>query len=217
MSVVLAMAAGAIVLFSTRSLLAGFIALFLLLLTVAAITPAVLRGMALAASRVARAIQPHRKARVPATSRLHSAAPAWRSPRWGAAIASMIGVSIMVGSFRESLRTYLTRTIRADLYITAPGPGFGRPERRIEPDVLRDILVLPQIAEHTESRRVIVDSARGPIRVDALRMVPASREAIQLTTGNARYGVGQVRARRRGGFRAARVAPAAQRWAIASS
>src|SRR6185312_11654043 len=77
------------------------------------------------------------------------------------------------------------RTIRADLYITAPGPGFGRPERRIEPDVLRDILALPQIAEHTESRRVIVDSARGPIRVDALRMVAASREALQLTTSDA--------------------------------
>jgi putative ABC transport system permease protein len=96
----------------------------------------------------------------------------------------MIGVSIMVESFRESLRTYLTRTIRADLYITAPGPGFGRPERRIEPDVLRDVLALGVIAEHTESRRVTVDSPRGPIRVDALRMVAASREALQLTIGD---------------------------------
>lgn len=184
-SFVLAAAAGAIVMFSTRSLLAGFIALFLLLLTVAAITPAVLRGLALVAARVAGRFSPI--ARLAAgdiaasLSRTGVAVAAL-----GLAIASMIGVSIMVESFRESLRTYLTRTIRADLYITAPGPGFGRPERRIEPGVLRDILTLPQIAEYTESRRVTVDSERGPIRVDALRMIEASREALQLTSGDSK-------------------------------
>jgi putative ABC transport system permease protein len=168
---------------STRSLLAGFVALFLLLLTVAAITPAVLRGMALAASRFVGRYSP--------IARLASGDIAASLSRTGVAVAalglaisSMIGVSIMVESFRESLRTYLTRTIRADLYITAPGPGFGRPERRIEPDVLRDILVLPAIAEHTESRRVTVDSDHGPIRVDALRTTAGSREALPLTVGD---------------------------------
>lgn len=184
-SFVLAAAAGAIVMFSSRSLFAGFVALFLLLLTVAAITPALLRAMALAASRVAGRFSPI--ARLAAgdiaasLSRTGVAVAAL-----GLAIASMIGVSIMVESFRESLRTYLAQTIRADLYIAAPGPGFGRPERRIEPEVLRDILALPDVAQHTESRRVVVDSARGPVRVDALRLVPASREALPLTSGNAR-------------------------------
>ena len=183
-SFLLAAAAGAIVLFSTRSLLAGFVALFLLLLTVAAITPALLRGLALLTSRVVGRFSP--------IARLASGDVAASLSRTGVAvaalglaIASMIGVSIMVGSFRESLRAYLTRTIRADLYVTAPGPGFGRPERRIEPEVLRDILKLPAIAEHTESRRVTVDSPRGPIRLEALRLVAASREALQLTSGDA--------------------------------
>jgi putative ABC transport system permease protein len=183
-SFVLAASAGAIVLFSTRSLLAGFVALFLLLLTVAAITPALLRGLALATSRVVGRFSP--------IARLASSDVAASLSRTGVAvaalglaIASMIGVSIMVGSFRESLRAYLTRTIRADLYVTAPGPGFGRPERRIEPQVLRDILSLPMIADHTESRRVTVDSPRGQIRLEALRLVPASREALQLTIGDA--------------------------------
>ena len=111
----------------TRSLLAGFIALFLLLLTVAAITPAVLRGLALACLTFARAVQPNRAPRLgdiaASLSRTGVAVAAL-----GLAIAAMIGVSIMVESFRESLRTYLARTIRADLYITAPGPGL-RPAR----------------------------------------------------------------------------------------
>src|SRR5262249_47598742 len=132
-SVVLAVAAGAILMLSTRSLLAGFVALFLLLLTVAAVTPAALRGMALAASRFVGRFSP--------IARLASGDIAASLSRTGVAVAalglavaSMIGVSIMVESFRESLRTYLVKTIRADLYITAPGPGFGRPERRIEPE-----------------------------------------------------------------------------------
>ena len=182
-SVVLAAAAGVIVLFSTRSLLAGFVALFLLLLTVAAITPALLRAMAMATSRVVGRFSPiARLASGDIAASLSRTGVAVAS--LGLAIASMIGVSIMVESFRESLRTYLTQTIRADLYITAPGPGFGRPERRIEPDVLRDILTLPAIAEHTESRRVTVDSTRGPIRVDAIRLVPASRDAMPLISGS---------------------------------
>jgi putative ABC transport system permease protein len=182
-SLVLAAAAAVIVLFSSRSLFAGFVALFLLLLTVAAITPALLRGMALAAARWVGRFSP--------IARLSAGDIAASLSRTGVAVAAlglavaaMIGVSIMVESFRESLRTYLAETIRADLYITAPGPGFGRPERRIEPDVLRDILALPQVAEHTESRRVTVDSARGPVRIDALRLVPTSRSALQLVSGH---------------------------------
>ncbi|MGH8322702.1 MAG: ABC transporter permease, partial [Steroidobacteraceae bacterium] len=52
-SAVLAASAGMVVLVSGRSLLAGFVALFMLLLSVAAITPAVLRGLARAAASVA--------------------------------------------------------------------------------------------------------------------------------------------------------------------
>ncbi len=45
----------------------------------------------------------------------------------------MITMSIMVGSFRKSLRDHLARTIRADFYITAPEvPASRRPERRID-------------------------------------------------------------------------------------
>jgi putative ABC transport system permease protein len=178
----LAVAAGAIVWLSNRSLFAGFVALFLLLLTVAAMTPALLRGLALTASRFVGRFSPiMRLASGDIAASLSRTGVAVAS--LGLAIAAMIGVSIMVGSFRESLRDYLTQTIRADLYVAAPGPGFGRPERRIEPEVLRDILALPSIAEHTESRRVTVDSARGPVRVDALRLVPASRSALQLVSG----------------------------------
>ena len=183
-SAVMGSAAGAILYFSERSLLAGFVALFLLLLTVAAITPAMLRWLALVGARVAGRFSPIARLALgdvsASLSRTGVAVAAL-----GLAIAAMIGVSIMVESFRESLRAYLVHTIRADLYVTAPGPGFGRPERRIEPDVLAALLAVPGIADHTESRRVIVDSPRGPVPIDALRIIAASRAALPLTSGDA--------------------------------
>lgn len=181
-SVVLGGSAGAILYFSDRSLLAGFVALFLLLLTVAAVTPAVLRALARGASRVAGRFSPIARLALgdvaASLSRTGVAVAAL-----GLAIASMIGVSIMVESFRESLRAYLVRTIRADVYISAPGPGFGRPERRLDPDVLSQVLAIPGIADHSESRRVVLDSPRGPVPVDALRTVAASHTSIPLTSG----------------------------------
>jgi putative ABC transport system permease protein len=103
----------------------------------------------------------------------------------GLAIAAMIGVSVMVESFRESLRAYLERTIRADLYIAAPGPGFGRPERWLDPQIVKAILAMPAIVDRGESRRVIVDSPRGPVPLDALRLAQTSHSSIPLIVGTA--------------------------------
>ena len=180
---IFAAAAGAIVLVSQRSLLAGFVALFLLLISVAALTPAVLRALARAASRVARFSPVARLAFGDIAASLSRTGVAVAA--LGLAVAAMIGVSIMVESFRESLRDWLIRTVRADVYVTAPGPGFGRPERRLDPQVIESLLRTPGVADHSESRRVIVDSPLGPVPVDALKLIAQSRAAIQLTKGDA--------------------------------
>jgi putative ABC transport system permease protein len=181
---VMGAAAGAIIYFSQRSLLAGFVALFLLLLTVASVTPALLRVLASAAANLAGRFSPiARLALSDVSSSLSRTGVAVSA--LGLAIAAMIGVSVMVESFRESLRAYLTRTIRADLYLTAPGPGFGRPERRIDEQVVESILRVQGLADYTASRRVIVDSPRGPVPVDALRLSESSHTSIPLTIGAA--------------------------------
>jgi putative ABC transport system permease protein len=179
---VLGSSAGAIVFFSALSLLAGFVALFLLLLTVAAITPAMLRALARGAAHIAGRFSPTARLALSdisaSLSRTGVAVAAL-----GLAIAAMIGVSVMVESFRESLRAYLVRTIRADLYISAPGPGFARPERRLDPRVVAAILAVPGVADHTESRRAVIDSLRGPVPVDALRLAQSSHTSIPLVSG----------------------------------
>jgi putative ABC transport system permease protein len=183
-SAVLAGSAGIVVASSGRSLFAGFAALFMLLLSVAAITPAVLRGLSrTAAALVGRASPVARLAFGDIAASLSRTGVAVAA--LGMAVAAMIGVSIMVESFRESLREWLGRTMRADVYITAPGPGSDRPERRIERRVIRSLLATPGTDDHSESRQVVVESPSGPVPLTALQLTRAGYSALQLSDGDA--------------------------------
>jgi putative ABC transport system permease protein len=183
-SVVLAVSAGIVVMTSGRSLLAGFVALFMLLLSVAAITPAVLRGLSRTAATLSGGASPVARLAfgdiAASLSRTGVAVAAL-----GMAVAAMIGVSIMVESFRESLREWLGRTMRADVYVTAPGPGSDRPERRLEPNVIRALLSAPGIDDHSESRQVVVESPSGPVPLTALQLTRAGNSALQISSGDA--------------------------------
>ena len=183
-SAVLAASAGILVLVSGRNLLAGFVALFLLLLSVAAITPAVLRGLARAAAKFAGRASPIARLAFgdigASLSRTGVAVAAL-----GMAVAAMIGVSIMVESFRESLRDWLSHTMRADVYVTAPGPGSDRPERRLEPGVVKSLLATAGIDDHSESRQVVVESPSGPVPLTALQLTRAGYSALQMVSGDA--------------------------------
>ena len=170
---------------SSRSVFAGFAALFMLLLGVAALTPSVLRALARLASRsLAGTSAVGRLALEDIAASLSRTGIAVAA--LGMAIAAMIGVSIMVESFRVSLRDWLTQTMRADIYVAAPGPGAGSPERRIDPAVLHALVATPGVADHSASRSVVVRSSLGDIALDALRLAPGSYAGIDLTAGDPR-------------------------------
>jgi putative ABC transport system permease protein len=179
----LAVASGIVALTSGRSLLAGFVALFLLLLSAATLTPALLRLLARAAARVAGRFSP--VARLvfgdiaASLSRTGVAVAAL-----GMALAAMIGVSIMVESFRESVRDWLGQTLRADIFVTAPGPGSGRPERKIDSDLLQAMLATPGVVDYGMSRRVTLDLPYGSIPLDAVQLAHGGYANMALTVGD---------------------------------
>ncbi len=179
-SVLLALACLIIALTTQRSVLAGFAALMLALLSVAAAAPAALYAgaRALAGSRVA-AAPPLRLALGGIAGSLSRTGVAVAA--LAMAVAAMIGISIMVDSFRESLRDWLAQTLQADIYVGAPGPGFARPERRLEAAVVADLVRVPGIASFSASRRAVVDSSRGPVVLDAMDLTPAMRAGVDLT------------------------------------
>ena len=179
----LAAASGVVAMTSGRSLIAGFIALFLLLLSAATLTPAILRLLARSAARIAGRASPVARLAfgdiAASLSRTGVAVAAL-----GMALAAMIGVSIMVESFRESLRDWLGRTMRADIYVTAPGPGAGRPERRIDSDLLRALLATPGVVDFGMSRRVTINLPRGPAALDASQFARGGYANIAVTIGD---------------------------------
>jgi len=184
-SAVLAAASGLVAATSGRSLFAGFAALFLLLLSAATLTPAVLRLLARGLARATGTLSPIARLAfgdvAASLSRTGVAIAAL-----GMAVAAMIGVSIMVASFRESLRAWLERTMRADIYVTAPGPGAGRPERRIDPDLISAMLAAPGVTDYGMSRRITLDLAAGPIPLDAIKLARGGYANMVLTVGDPR-------------------------------
>ena len=179
----LAAGAGLLVWVSGRSLLAGFATLFMLLLGVAAVTPAALRALALAAARLSVRLGP--------VARLACRDIAGSLSRTGVAVAAlgmaltaMIGVAIMVQSFRESLREWLIQALRADVYVSAPAAGEDS-GRRLDPEVVRSLLAVPAVRTHSESRRVVVPSPHGPLDVNAVRLAPESYAGVRFTQASA--------------------------------
>ena len=63
----------------------------------------------------------------------------------------MIGVAIMVESFRESLRQSLKQTMRADVYVSAPGsPEAPTP---LDRKVIAALLALPAVRAQRDAPR----------------------------------------------------------------
>ena len=166
---------------SARSLLAGFLALFLLLLAVAAATPAALRALARGCVRLLG------ERSVIARLALNEVAGSLSRTgvavaALGMALAAMIGVAVMVQSFRGSLHEWLVQTLRADLYVSAPGPADA-PTRRLEPAVVAALLAVPGVASHSEVRRAVVGSPYGQLDLNALRLGPGGVGSFRLTQG----------------------------------
>jgi len=184
-SALLAAGAGLMVWVSGRSLLAGFATLFMLLLSVAAVTPAALRVLAQAAARLGARVSPVvRLACGDIAASLSRTGVA--SAALGMALTAMIGVAIMVESFRESLREWLIHSLRADVYVSAPGPAEAS-ERRLDPAVIRALLATAGIRDHSESRRVVVGSERGALDLNAVRLAHASYAAFRFTQADAAH------------------------------
>jgi putative ABC transport system permease protein len=181
-SVVLALAAAATIMLSSRSLLAGFAALFMLLTAAAALTPAALQALAAGLARLL--------ARASPVARLACADVAASLSRTGVAVAAlgmaltaMLGVAIMVASFRESLREWLAQTLRADIYVSAPGVSDSL-ERRLDSQVVRSLVAVPGVRAHSEGRRMSVDSARGPVDLNAVSLAPESYPGFVFVRGD---------------------------------
>jgi putative ABC transport system permease protein len=83
------------------------------------------------------------------------------------AVSVTIGVSLMVGSFRHTVQTWLSETLQGDIYISAPSLTANASSAEIDPQVVQTVRNWPGVARVDVLRSVTVDSPNGPVHVAA--------------------------------------------------
>ena len=163
--------------FSGDNLLAGLIALFLLILGFALLIPIAVRACS-------RAVAPLAGKLGGTAGRLAIAGIGTSLSRTGVAIVALavavsatVGVSVMVDSFRGSVSEWLGNTLQSDIYV-------GVPQGSLEPELLQDLVSVQGIATYSTSRRTWLETATGRIRLVVLQMAPGSYAGTAIRDGN---------------------------------
>jgi len=164
---------GLLLILSGRSLFAGLIALFLLILGFAFCIP-------LGVKLLSRGLTPLAGWLGGTAGRLAIGGVGTSLSRTGVAIVALaiavsatIGVSIMVGSFRASVSDWLGNTLQSDVYV-------GVPRGDLDPDLLADLTSVPGIQSYSTSRRTWLETSAGRVRIIALQMAPGSYAGIRI-------------------------------------
>jgi len=171
---VIAMAAAAVLLaFSGRSLVAGLVALFMLILGFAVGVPLAVRSTIPALARLGFRLGG-------TTVRMAIEGIAASLSRTGVAIVALavavsatVGVSVMVDSFREAVRNWLGDTLRSDIYV-------GVDDGTLDRSLVDELVAVPGIGEVSSSRRVWIESPLGRTRLIALSMASRSYDGTEL-------------------------------------
>ena len=162
---------GGVVLWASSSVDASFLGLFGVILGMALLTPLVtvllMRGLKPLAGRVFGILG--RMAAGGVTAGLSRTAPAMAALT--IAVATTIGVAVMVGSFRGSLIEWLDRTLSADVYIAPARPGGtggATGSVVIEPGAVATLASDPAVAEVRRYHRGDVPTPDGPVDLMAI-------------------------------------------------
>jgi putative ABC transport system permease protein len=83
------------------------------------------------------------------------------------AVAVIIGVSLMIDSFRNTVVVWLEQTLQGDIYVSVPGFSATTASDAIDPRVVETVQAWPGVRRVDTLRSVSVDSAIGPVNLSA--------------------------------------------------
>ena len=101
------------------------------------------------------------------------------------AVAATVGVTVMIGSFRDTVAAWLATSLQADVYVSSPSLVGNRPDATLPPSLLARLRAAPGVAHAGTSRvaRVNVDGARTAlVTIDPPR---AAARAFRFADGRA--------------------------------
>ncbi|MFP4184041.1 MAG: FtsX-like permease family protein [Halorhodospira sp.] len=151
---------------SQEGLLLGFAGVFALLLGAALVVPWAVQRLALVLAVPAGALAgaPGRMAARGVAAGLSRSGVA--AVALVVAVTAVIGVSVMIDSFRGSLATWLDGTLSADVYVRAPSQS-GEVPPPLPEELAAALAKAPGVASVSTSRQLRVPSTYGEIRLRA--------------------------------------------------
>lgn len=172
------LAAAALLMLSGRNLVAGLAAVFLLILGFALCIPPLVRV-------ATRTLQPLAKRVGGTLASMAISGIAASLSRTGVAIVALaiavsatIGVSVMVDSFRGSVRQWLEQTLQADIYA-------GVERGSLDPALFADLVALPGVEAYSTSRRTFLENEDGRTQLVAIQMAPGSYAGTEILAADA--------------------------------
>ncbi|HSH79617.1 MAG TPA: FtsX-like permease family protein [Herpetosiphonaceae bacterium] len=180
---VLFLVGSALLFLPTRSLVVSFAALFCFVVGSSLLTPGVTVGL----MRVARPVlgrvwgllgRMAARDVVAALSRTSVAIAALM-----VAVSVTVGVGIMVGSFRQTVITWLDISLQADVYISPPGLAANRVDATLDPAVVAAVRSLPGVAGTSSYRGIITESEYGPVQLLGMDLAPEGETAYRFVQG----------------------------------
>jgi putative ABC transport system permease protein len=175
---------GALLAVPSKSLLLSFGALFAITIGAAAITP-------LATLLLMRVARPALGAAFGLLGRMATRDVVATLSRTSVAIAALmiavsvtIGVGLMVGSFRQTVVEWLDQTLRADVYVSAPGFSGTRTDTPLPPELVRQLTSAPGVTRARLYRNVTVEGQYGPQIVVGIQVQPPDRASFRFLEGD---------------------------------
>jgi putative ABC transport system permease protein len=86
------------------------------------------------------------------------------------AVSLLVGITIMIGSFRRTLEIWIGSTIRADVYISTESYGRARGQAGIDSATLQDLLRVPAILRVDRLRQVFTECGGRRVSVIGVDM-----------------------------------------------
>ncbi len=179
------MAVGTLLLgLSTRSLVLSFAALFFIVAGLALLTPAgtlFLVGLSRPLMRRAGGTLALMASRGVVTT-LSRTAPAIAA--LVVAVSVTVGLGVMIQSFRGTLIQWLDGTLRADVYVSLPGPIAARAAGTLWPELIESYVRHPMVVGHSTYRSLDVVEEDGGFRLVALDLDPRGEGAFGFLDGD---------------------------------
>lgn len=181
---ILVIVAGAVLTFSNVSLVAGFLALFLVIVSAALLAPLVVKCMTPVLTIVMGRIA-GLAGRIAVRGILKSLS------RTGVAIAALsiavaeiVGMGVMIGSFRENVEDWLVSSLQSDIYVSVPGGSGGVSLNGIDPGLIDELTSEPGILAYSAVRSVWLENETGSTLLRAADLGHEKMNGFDFLEGN---------------------------------